>query len=448
MGKENHAQDGYVQTPMKNGIARTKSIHKRHQCSNCDSSFARKTYLNNHIAVVHEGKKPFKCSICDASLSSKQILERHIKSVHEVMKPSIVQSIFLKCNFCQQMINKFEFAEHVKTSHIENERLDEILEIQNQVSIISLTENNIKTSYDMADRLKGQNAVDEFTPNWILSENEDRSMENVVLHQPVVDFDTNKLHASENLGLEIDKFCCELCDFVTQTKNKIREKQDHLSRVHFKDKIDRIVPKCRPYNCPEIDCSFVGKDYQSMLRHFTGKHDILKKLLKEALSTPDHSERIVDSSDSNQNTADQLKDLNAIDGFAKKLNVCPLIGCTKDFGEMGLLSFHLSTVHKFACFTCLKDFLWHDDLQNHTSQVHENIPLPNFVESLLESNRFESQLEVSTGEPTVPEIMQQDYVANVTDTIQISKESGIFDRLTELNIKIPQDSLVDQNSII
>ena len=84
----------------------------------------------------------------------------------------------------------------------------------------------------------------------------------------------------------LSKYGCELCDFVAQTKNKYREKQDHLSRVHFKDKIDKLVPKCRPYNCPEIDCSFVGKDNQSVLRHFIGKHDILKKLLKEALSTP------------------------------------------------------------------------------------------------------------------------------------------------------------------
>ena len=52
MVKEDHAQDGYTQTPMTNGIARTKSIHKRHQCSNCDSSFATMAYLNNHIAVV------------------------------------------------------------------------------------------------------------------------------------------------------------------------------------------------------------------------------------------------------------------------------------------------------------------------------------------------------------------------------------------------------------
>ena len=81
------------------------------------------------------------------------------------------------------------------------------------------------------------------------------------------------------------------------TKNKYREKQDHLARLHFKDKIDKVIPKCRPYKCPERDCLYVGKDNQSILRHFTGKHDILKKWLKEALSTKE----IVNSSDSIQN---------------------------------------------------------------------------------------------------------------------------------------------------
>ena len=116
---------------------------------------------------------------------------------------------------------------------------------------------------------------------------------------------------SENLNINMEKYKylskygCELCDFVAQTKNKYREKQDHLSSVHFKDKIDKLIPKCRPYNCPEIDCSFVGKDNQSVLRHFIGKHDILKKLLKEALSTPNvwmkFLEKIENSSDSIEN---------------------------------------------------------------------------------------------------------------------------------------------------
>ena len=77
---------------------------------------------------------------------------------------------------------------------------------------------------------------------------------------------------------------CELCGFEPKTKNKYREKQDHLVMKHFKEKIDKIFPHCRPYQCPASpQCVFVGKDKQALLRHYTGKHGILEQFLKEAL---------------------------------------------------------------------------------------------------------------------------------------------------------------------
>ena len=77
---------------------------------------------------------------------------------------------------------------------------------------------------------------------------------------------------------------CELCGFEPKTKNKYREKQDHLVMKHFKEKIDKIFPHCRPYTCPTADCAFAGKDKQALLRHYTGKHGILERYLKEALA--------------------------------------------------------------------------------------------------------------------------------------------------------------------
>lgn len=59
---------------------------------------------------------------------------------------------------------------------------------------------------------------------------------------------------------------CELCGFEPKTKNKYREKQDHLVMKHFKEKIDKIFPHCRPYACPANDCAFTGKDKQALLR--------------------------------------------------------------------------------------------------------------------------------------------------------------------------------------
>jgi hypothetical protein len=60
--------------------------------------------------------------------------------------------------------------------------------------------------------------------------------------------------------------------------------QDHLVMKHFKEKIDKIFPHCRPYTCPIADCTFTGKDKQALLRHYTGKHGILERYLKEALA--------------------------------------------------------------------------------------------------------------------------------------------------------------------
>jgi hypothetical protein len=77
---------------------------------------------------------------------------------------------------------------------------------------------------------------------------------------------------------------CELCGFEPKTKNKYREKQDHLVMKHFKERIDKIFQHSKPYSCPSADCIFRGKDKQALLRHYTGKHGILEKFLREALA--------------------------------------------------------------------------------------------------------------------------------------------------------------------
>jgi len=77
---------------------------------------------------------------------------------------------------------------------------------------------------------------------------------------------------------------CELCGFEPKTKNKYREKQDHMVMKHFKEKIDKIFPTTKPYKCPTESCVFLGKDKQALLRHYTGKHGVLERYLKEALA--------------------------------------------------------------------------------------------------------------------------------------------------------------------
>ena len=92
---------------------------------------------------------------------------------------------------------------------------------------------------------------------------------------------------------------CELCGFQPKTKNKYREKLDHLVLKHFRDQLNNLLPQTRPFICPFENCIYEGKDKQAVQRHFC-KHGILEKLLKEALeenkSKQDKNDQILTNS--------------------------------------------------------------------------------------------------------------------------------------------------------
>ena len=79
-----------------------------------------------------------------------------------------------------------------------------------------------------------------------------------------------------------------LCGFEPKTINKYREIQDHLTNVHFRDKIEANLPQSRPFLCPyyvengQKPCNYLGKDKQALLRHIS-KHGILEKYMEEEL---------------------------------------------------------------------------------------------------------------------------------------------------------------------
>lgn len=79
---------------------------------------------------------------------------------------------------------------------------------------------------------------------------------------------------------------CPICKFQATTKNPYRHLQDHLARVHFKDRIAAELPTKKPYICPFEGCD--GKqypDWQAVMRHYIGKkHGILDKYVKEELN--------------------------------------------------------------------------------------------------------------------------------------------------------------------
>ena len=64
-----------------------------------------------------------------------------------------------------------------------------------------------------------------------------------------------------------------------------RELQDHLVRQHFQDRIKSALPTRRPFMCPDEGCKVEGKDWQALMRHYTGKHGILEGYLKEVIAS-------------------------------------------------------------------------------------------------------------------------------------------------------------------
>ena len=66
-------------------IEYTKKI-KSHKCTICETCFASKAEMKQHVEAVHGEKK--QCTICYSYFSGKKILRRHIATVHGGEKPS------------------------------------------------------------------------------------------------------------------------------------------------------------------------------------------------------------------------------------------------------------------------------------------------------------------------------------------------------------------------
>ena len=110
-----------------------------------------------------------------------------------------------------------------------------------------------------------------------------------------------KLHNSLDGRNGLGRNCCEICGFVPYTKNKYREKQDHMAKLHFKERIDGLLPSSSPYVCPAELCQYRGKDRQDVQRHYTGKHNILKMWVDAFLKQQDTES--LDSETNNLNTS-------------------------------------------------------------------------------------------------------------------------------------------------
>lgn len=74
---------------------------------------------------------------------------------------------------------------------------------------------------------------------------------------------------------------CEICGFEPKTKNKSRERQDHLAMKHYRERIQSDLAAAQNYKCPL--CEYIGKDKQTIYRHYTGKHKVRQVLFNSLL---------------------------------------------------------------------------------------------------------------------------------------------------------------------
>ena len=69
---------------------------------------------------------------------------------------------------------------------------------------------------------------------------------------------------------------CELCGFEPKTKNKSRERRDHLAKKHYRERIQKELWDNYP-SCPL--CEYVGKDRYTTYRHYIDKHNVVEQYL-------------------------------------------------------------------------------------------------------------------------------------------------------------------------
>ena len=82
-------------------------VVKRHECSQCDKSFAHKTNLTVHL-IAHSNEKSYQCNQCDKAFTYKKNLTRHLRG-HSGEKP-------YHCDQCDKaFLQNSDLTKHIRT---------------------------------------------------------------------------------------------------------------------------------------------------------------------------------------------------------------------------------------------------------------------------------------------------------------------------------------------
>ena len=108
---------------------------------------------------------------------------------------------------------------------------------------------------------------------------DDGDLDDIPIHPPDIDQPVLQSASQANLASAVSSVPnrstgrpCEICGFEPKTKNKSRERQDHLAMKHYRERIQADLAAAQNYKCPL--CEYVGKDKQTIYRHYTGKHKV------------------------------------------------------------------------------------------------------------------------------------------------------------------------------
>eukprot|EP00095_Tigriopus_kingsejongensis_P003194 maker-scaffold91_size383040-snap-gene-2.25 protein:Tk03194 transcript:maker-scaffold91_size383040-snap-gene-2.25-mRNA-1 annotation:"probable domain-containing histone demethylation protein 2c" len=117
---------------------------------------------------------------------------------------------------------------------------------------------------------------------------------------------------------------CELCGFTPKTKNRSRERFDHLAKVHFRKEIEADLATNDKNKCPL--CAFTSKDRQTIYRHYIGTHRIIEKYLCLSLSNGTRHQHQAERSE-NQSHGEvdgiKLEPIMQVDGLVDDLEEEP-----------------------------------------------------------------------------------------------------------------------------
>jgi hypothetical protein len=87
----------------------TVMTEKRHYCDICHQSFNRKSRLQHHISVIHQGKR-LNCKECDYTCKYHSNLQEHINRIHK--------GIEFKCHICEYKTGSDKNLKvHISASH-------------------------------------------------------------------------------------------------------------------------------------------------------------------------------------------------------------------------------------------------------------------------------------------------------------------------------------------